>query len=174
MPRSSPKSAAGFTLLETTIALAILALAALGALAAINHSSVELRRGDQRLIQASLADEAIQRQRLAPKASLPTPDNTWKLDPDGAHFTVDAQGKVVPATGDGGIPADTPCASTPRPIMCREIRWEDATPDGGPTAQRLSVRVSYDGVFTEGTTNTGGFQTGLGHSDSYSEVFLKQ
>lgn len=176
MLRLTQRSAAGFTLLETTIALAILALAALGTLAAVNHSNIELRQGELRMTKAALADEAMQRQRLAPKSSIPPPgSDKWdKWVPD-AYFRVGPDGRFdeVTASADGGIPAETPCSSVERPFMCREIRWSDATPEGGPAMARFSVRIYYDGVYREGTTLSGARSPGLGANDSYSEVFLR-
>jgi prepilin-type N-terminal cleavage/methylation domain-containing protein len=54
----------GFTLLETTIAMAILAMAALGTLSAINTSNLELRRGQLRIYFGTLADVTLQRMKL--------------------------------------------------------------------------------------------------------------
>ncbi len=176
MLRLTQRSAAGFTLLETTIALAILALAALGTLAAINHSNIELRQGELRMTKAALADEAMQRQRLAPKSSIPPPGgdkwDKWVLDPNGAYFRVEPDGQFS-EEADGGIPDGTPCSSVERPFMCREVKWSDATPDGGPAMARFSVRIYYDGVWRVGTTISGARSPGLGANDSYSEVFLR-
>lgn len=156
-------AAKGFTLLETMVALAVLAVAVVGALAAINHSNVELQQGQLRLYKGVLADEAIQRWRLAPKWTIPAvafttaPDamaigaNPWQRDPNGAYFVVLTDEAKPTTLAD----PNTACDQVPVGIVCREVLWTTGLPvpgaaDGGIVPAGVQpitrwVRVSRGG-----------------------------
>lgn len=141
-PRS--RRAAGFTLLETTMAMSVMAVAGLGALAAMGHSGNELLRGQLYQSKTALLRESSQRMMLAAKAhpSLTTPGKTllaarakalpstppeklaigaapWAPDSDGAYFMLSSGGEITPLTG---IAAGTACgdSSLPAGSYCRE------------------------------------------------------
>ncbi len=146
---------AGFTLLETTIALAVLGVAMLGALAAVNNSNAELRAGQFYFAKATLADQAIQRARLTLKSSI-TPwadssslpdqvaigtDPPWHLDPSGAYFVADGTG-TYRAADPAEVAAGTLCNAVPAGILCREIAWTTGVPyNAFPTNSGLDASM---------------------------------
>lgn len=147
----SPRSA-GFTLLESTMAMGVMAVAGLGALAAMGHSGNELQRGQLRQSKAALLLESSQRMMLMAKASpsLTSPGKTllsaqakplpstspeklaigaspWVPDPSGAYFTLTPDGQIAPRTD---VAAGTACssASLPPGTCCREILVTEGMP----------------------------------------------
>ena len=63
------KSARGFSILETMIAMVVLSIGLVGALGALQQGAVESRLGQNRQVKMMLADAAIQRMKLQEKDS---------------------------------------------------------------------------------------------------------
>ncbi len=119
--KAAPK---GFTLLETVIALAVLAVAIVGAMSAINFSNIELQRGQHRLYKAALADAALQSARLLPKWTIQASAiGTWTPDPSGAYFELSID-QVKPIS----LAESPPCNKVPLGIICREVLWTTGLP----------------------------------------------
>lgn len=158
--------ARGFTLLETMIALVVLAITSLGTLSAMVAASRNLKEGQIRQSKAALVEARTQLLMMADKSQLGTsasnalfgtlgtftpgtpPDklpigaSPWQLDPTGAFFTADASGVVNPTTS-----AATSCAPSGLApgILCREVALTAGLPDGSSphsgTAYTLWTRV---------------------------------
>ena len=134
----------GFSMLETVIAFAILAVASAGALNGLLAANSDLRKGQLRQYEMALVDATLQRMMLSDKSSsvssavpppatspplLPIGAAPWAPDPTspspgdlsrGAYFRVLPDGEITP---DTTIPAGTPCnaATLPDGIYCREM-----------------------------------------------------
>ncbi|MCY1023784.1 type II secretion system protein [Pyxidicoccus sp. MSG2] len=143
--------APGFTLIESMISLAVLALAMAGTLAGLLHASSELREGELLQARKALLDASTQRLWLADKAlvaaravvrpaaaptTLAIGAAPWTVDTSapvtgdpgtGAYFQVLPTGQIshVP-----GIPLGTSCTDTRlrRGTYCREVLVTEGTP----------------------------------------------
>lgn len=138
------KAQRGSSLLEVIVALAILALAASGALSGLLTANKDLRQGQLRQYKMALVDATMQRMLLADKTQLQAravalpatppaqlaigaapwgPDTTSVVPGDlstGAYFWVRPDGEITQITG---IPAGTKCnaAALPEGSYCREV-----------------------------------------------------
>ena len=143
---------AGFTLLETMIALAVLAIALMGTLGGFITVDTQIRDAQLRQGKTMLLDAKVQRVLLTNKAELTgipaawTPDPTQAIvnanntptprpvpDPDidlsvGAYFSVLPNGEIAQIN----LPAGTPCTSPllPSGAYCRELMVTPGMPNG--------------------------------------------
>lgn len=136
--------ARGVTILETMIAMVVLAIGLVGALAAFQAGAVEARLGQHRQMKMMLADAALQRIRLQNRATffsglppqptvnlatVPVGTGPWVLDPtsttdpldfsQGAYFKILPDGTITPVS----IAGSPSCASAtvPEGTICREV-----------------------------------------------------
>ena len=139
----------GFTLIEVILAMGILAVAALGTLAALMSASHDIHAGQLKQYKAALAEQRTQLLSMADKSQILTkttlygtaatypaggpasklPGSTpWQLDPQGAFFAVNEQGVITPTAVAGA----TSCASTSIPVgvFCREVALTTTLPNG--------------------------------------------
>ncbi|WP_342379171.1 type II secretion system GspH family protein [Myxococcus stipitatus] len=147
----------GATLIEVLIAMAVLALAATGAVGGMVFASRDVHDGQLLQVKRLLLEASTQRLWLASKAPLlseavvrpatfPTdlaPGTApWKVDTSvavagdpstGAYFKLSASGLVEPLTG---IPAGTACNDTalPEGTYCRERLVTKGLPTDPPAA----------------------------------------
>ena len=138
------KTRRGSSLIEVIVALAVLALAASGALTGLLAANNDLRQGQLRQYKMALVDATMQRMLLSNKTQLraaavplPAPPpvqlaigaNPWQPDTTaaiaddvstGAYFRVLPNGEITHVTG---IPPGTPCNSAllPEGSYCREV-----------------------------------------------------
>ena len=143
----------GFTLLETLIALAVLAVALVGTLAGFITVDTQLKDAQLRQGKMVLLDAKVQRVLLTNKAelnSIPaawTPDPTQTIvnanntptprpvpDPDmdlsvGAYFILLPSGEITQLN----LPAGSACSSSllPAGAYCREVMVTPGMPNGG-------------------------------------------
>ncbi len=142
----------GFTLLETMIALAILAGALVGTLAGFIDAGVQLKEAPMRNTKAILLDAKVQRLLLTNKAELTSYTSAWAPDPTqatvnainnptprpvpdpsidfsiGAFFTILPNGEITQLN----VLAGTACSSTsvPNGAYCREVMLTAGMPNG--------------------------------------------
>jgi prepilin-type N-terminal cleavage/methylation domain-containing protein len=154
MKSTRTHGARGFTLIETIVALAVMAVAALGALAAVNFSVTELSKGQLRLYTAAIADAALQRMMAVAKTGLPTdafptPEpkrigigaRPWSPDTStavgdlsaGAYFRVVTGQNAATISPATDVPANTTCDAVPKGVICREILVTRGMPFGDCT-----------------------------------------
>lgn len=162
----------GFTILESMVAIGILAVGVLGALNGLIFSSTLVRDGQLRQWKMVLLDAKTQRLWLANKASLfssavalPTTNPRsiaigtppWTVDSSasvasdlgtGAYFSVTATGQITPVTT---VTAGTPCgaSSIPTGTYCREVLVTTGLPTAlGPNAAILPSEAQAVTVWT--------------------------
>jgi prepilin-type N-terminal cleavage/methylation domain-containing protein len=155
----------GFSLVETMIALAILATGATAALVALSSATRDAAEGQLRQFRTALVDASASRFRLMDKALLaarvqpgeplsfaaaaalppgtapwvtdPTPDSRADLS-SGAFFTITGNGDIAPVTS---VPKGTACGSAAQPAgtYCREVLVQRALPGKGRAAAGAEV-----------------------------------
>ena len=142
--------ARGVTLIETMVALLILAIASVGAFTTLLSAKGELREGQLRQYKMTLIDTKVQRLWLTSKTLLPLPallppstlglasaplnssgwsvDGTTPLPGDlgtGSYFKIISDGTITPLNGATvpAVAAGTPCNSAALPVgvYCREV-----------------------------------------------------
>lgn len=148
---ADPRPAAGFTLIESMLALVVVSTASVGAIAALLHAGKELRHGQQRQGVMLLVEAKAQVLRLADKSHLDTgtaglpaavaytsatpPDQLpvgsapWVPDPRPPQAGDLASGAYFRIDGLGNItavdaataPAGTACNQVPAGTWCREV-----------------------------------------------------
>ena len=139
----------GFTLIEVILAMGILAVAALGTLAALMSASHDIHAGQLKQYKAALAEQRTQLLSMTDKTQILTSNTLygtvgsypaggpptvapgatpWQLDPQGAFFAVNEAGVITPTAVAGA----TNCASTSIPVgvFCREVALTTTLPDG--------------------------------------------
>lgn len=162
------RTSAGFTLLEVTIALVVLGIAALGALSGMLGARQNIRDGQLRQYKATLAEARVQQLLLTDKTKITSSATLfagrsttcvanldkldfgaapWVPDPLGAFYEVGGDGTI---TAGGGNGATSCTASTvDRSAFCREIAVTPCLPDGSApsagTAYTVWVRVMRAG-----------------------------
>ncbi|MGE6760892.1 type IV pilus modification PilV family protein [Corallococcus interemptor] len=164
LPRSASRRGSG--ILEVLISMALLSLAAVGAVMGMVAATRDVKDGQVLQGRRMLLEARVQRLWLASKADLAAQAITrpalfppelglgtapWQLDPSapqagdvgtGAYFRVRPTGQVEPALD---VPAGTPClASTPdsllpKDVYCREILVTKGLPKDLPPAAQAMV-----------------------------------
>jgi prepilin-type N-terminal cleavage/methylation domain-containing protein len=150
--RSRTKNAPGFTLLETMIALAIVAVALVGTLAGFITVDTALRDSQLRQVKMALLDAKSQRMMLENKADLVNMPALWTADPTqsivnanntpiarpvpdpdadlsiGAFFSMLPNGEFQQLN----LPAGTGCGDpiVPPGTYCREVQVTAGMPNG--------------------------------------------
>lgn len=145
----------GFSLLETMIALAIMAVSVTAALTALISASRSAREGQYRQFKTALAEAAGARFKLMDKGtaagllaplvpavapSLIAPIGGWPVDPTpltvtpggidpstGAYFTVDAQGQIAALAVAGGTPCNSATILAAAKASCQTANGTSCT-----------------------------------------------
>jgi prepilin-type N-terminal cleavage/methylation domain-containing protein len=144
MRTPTPHSARGFSIIETMVAMVVLAISLLGTLGALNRGATESRLGQTRQMKMMLADAALQRIKLQDKntffaglpaqptvnlSSLAVGASPWVQDPTsngdpldfsvGAYFNIQPDGTLVKLN----IAGNPPCTDALVVVgtICREV-----------------------------------------------------
>ena len=147
MRTSTRPSVHGFSILETMIAMVVLAISLLGTIGALNRGATESRLGQTRQMKMMLADAALQGIKLQDKnaffnglpaqptvnlSSLAVGAAPWVLGPadsgdaldfsTGSYFNIQPDGTLVKLTALAGSGACTPTNNLiPDGTICREV-----------------------------------------------------
>ena len=173
-------SSKGITLIETMVALLILAIASVGAFTTLLSAKGELREGQLRQYKMTLIDTKVQRLWLSSKSVLPSPallppstiglataplnSSGWAVDGTtpiagdlgtGAYFKIISDGTITPL--DSGtvppVPAGTACNSGALPVgvYCREVLvTQGLLPNGALPAGATKVWIYWIRVIRSG------------------------
>jgi hypothetical protein len=142
-------SARGVSIVEAMISLAVLGVALLTAIGALQYAALETRAGQNRQHKMMLADAALQRMKLQDKALFfsslaPQPSvdvkglavgaSPWARDTSVTADPYDfSQGSYFRILPDGTMSAVTlagnpPCDAVPEGIICREVLAHSGAP----------------------------------------------
>src|ERR1700742_1919121 len=103
MALRSPRSEAGFALVEVIVAAAVLAIVALAVLSGIDGATAASAREKARAVAANLAEQDQERMRSMPVEVLRNPPQSGTIKIDGVAYDVKSEAKWI--TDDlGGEP----------------------------------------------------------------------
>ncbi len=134
---TEPTGPAGFTLVEATAAVAVLAITATAVIVPFTAGAAHERDHARRTLAAALASELMER-----IISLPFESDTGETiaDYDGYSEPVEPL-----AAGDGRIMADPAAAGMTRSATCEYVYVAGQDSDEPPSFIRVTVRVRHNG-----------------------------